>query len=137
MCVKVNRPTQLSMTINTQQFYFSDLFGSTCSRKTHFKPYIAHTGYYTTYSITFISITLNIEEEGLEREGNVAVCSLCVYGHTCTYVHSLNKSKTKHRILNIILNIKYYIIVFLLYYRILNIILLSLKDNTGKSIKLS
>lgn len=49
------------------------------------------------------------------REGNVAVCSLCVYDHTCTCAHSLNRSKTKHRIL-----------------KPSNLI-----DNTGKSIKLS
>lgn len=63
-----------------------------------------------------MSITLNIEEEGLEREGIVAVYSLCVYDHTYACARSLNnKSKTKHRILKSS----------------------NLKDNTGKTIKLS
>lgn len=106
MCVKVNRPTyeeERSMRTNAHQFYFSYLFGSSCSKEKHFKPHGAHTGYYIMSNITFVSISLNIEEEGLEREGNVAVYSLCVYDHAYACVHSLNnKSKTKHRILNLV-----------------------------------
>lgn len=105
--MKKRCPWQLMLTS------FTYLFSSTCSRETHFKPYIAHMGCYTIYSIVFIWISLNIEEERLEREGNVAVYSLCVCAHMYACAHSLNK--TKHRILKPS----------------------NLKDNSGKSRKLS
>lgn len=106
------------MRIKAHHFYLSYLFGSTCSKETHFKPYSAHIVYYTIYNIIFISITLDIEEEGLERQGNFAVYSLCGYDHMYTCMHSLNnksKKKTNHWILKP----------------------RNLKDNIGKSIKLS
>lgn len=104
ICMKVNKsaPEDRSMRINFYQVCLLCLFGRPCSKET----FQNHTA----------CITFNNEGITVEREGYVAVYSLCVCAHTYECMHSLNnKSKTKCRILKSS----------------------TLKDNKGKNIKWS